>query len=182
MCQLDAHHEPALPHFSHVGQRGNLLLEPVPEQGNLGLQGLKGPVTLEDVQRSACRCTRQGIARVAMPVEECLVLSVLPEESLMNLLGDKRCSQGQVPAREPLRDGHHIGSDLFVLAREHPSGPAEPGGNFIADEQYIMLPTQLLETLEKTVRMHDYSCGSLHPRLHHNCRYLASPVPEKGSK
>ena len=52
-----------------------------------------------------------------------------------------------------------------MLAGEHRAGAAEADGDFVGDQQHVVLPRQLAHAPQVAGRMHEHAGGRLHQRL-----------------
>src|SRR5690606_4058123 len=76
----------------------------------------------------------EGVAAVAVAVEEGPLLLAGSEEGGEDALGRQGRGEGQVASGEPLGEAEEIGDDILVLAGEEPAGASEPGHDLAADE------------------------------------------------
>ena len=56
-----------------------------------------------------------------------------------------------------------------MVAGEHFAGSAEAGSNFVGNQQYAVLITELTQLLQVERRIDTHACAALHDRLNDNC-------------
>lgn len=89
---------------------------------------------------AADRVTGIGVA-----VHELLAFVVIVIEGIVNFVCGADNSHRQITAGECLTDGHDIRSNSRMVAGEHFAGSAEAGSNFVGNQQYAVLITELTQ-------------------------------------
>ena len=130
-----------------------------------GADAVERSLLLEDLERRQRRRTGERVAGVGVAVEEGLELLVLAEEALVDALGRERRRERQVAARQALRDGHEVGRDALVLAREHRPGAAEAGRDLVADQEHVVLVAEMADVAQVAVGSDEDARGALDERL-----------------
>jgi len=113
-------------------------LEPRGETFDLGGQMFQHRLVAKQVERCQGGGRGKWIAPKGMPMEELPAFGTRGEEGLEQVRAGERRGHRQVSAGQPLAEAEHVWDDRFVLAGEHFSRPAEPGGDLVRDQQHPM--------------------------------------------
>ena len=152
-----------------------------PEEIQLGLEyRLEGPTTTHPGRSRQQRHTgqggrrTQGVARVAMPVEEGPEIGVVAEERIEDGLRGQGRRHGQVSTGQSLGQGqqvrHHTlmlggeGMEAVSAPRAHAGAP-EAGHHLVGNEQGPMASGDLGHACQPSLGVGDHPGRTLHPRL-----------------
>ena len=127
---------------------------------------------VEDVQRRQADGGGQRVAGVGVAVIEGPAGGVGAEESPPNLVARQGRRHRQVAAGQALAQAQQIGADRFVLASEQLAGPAEPRGDFVGNQQNVVLARQLPHTAQVAGRVREHAGRALNQRLDHDRRQV----------
>src|SRR5208337_5275743 len=110
------------------------------------------PLVRKDVETRQGSGAGNGIAGEGVTMEECLQLTVLPEKGVIDPLRGECRGKRQISRRDPLGEGHYVGSYPFPLAGEHVACAAEADRHLVGDHEYIVVVTQFAHPVDKPVR------------------------------
>jgi len=175
--QLDRHDESLLPDLSHMGQLPERLKQSR-HRLNLGLQSGERLFFLEHLDVGQGDGAAERIAGVTVAVEEGFEVCVSAEKGLVDLIACEGCGQRHVAAGQSFADRHQIRCDSLMLAGEHLAGSAESGGDFIDNQEDVVLGAEFTHPLQIARRRGEHSRCGLHEWLDDEAGHFTVPVLE----
>ncbi len=157
-----------------MGQPGEGAEQPT-EGGDPGAHARQRALPPKDLQVRKRHRAADRVPGIAVAVEEGFPLFILSQEGSIDLLGGQRGGQRKIPSGQPLADGHQIRGDPFVVTREHPSGPTEPGRDFVRNQQHVVPRAELADALQVAGRGGQHTGSGLDKRFDDEAGDL--PVP-----
>ena len=115
---------------------------------------------------------------VAVSVEEGFEVCVCAEKGPVDCASGEGRGERHVAASQPFADRHQIRRDPLMLAGEHLAGAAESGGDFIGDQEDVVLGAQLTNSLQIARRGGQHACCCLHERLDNEAGQFTVPILE----
>src|SRR4030042_5380850 len=98
----------------------------------------------------------------------------------MDLLFHNDSEEGGVPAAEPFGRNDHVRDALPVVNPKILTRPSYTGHHLIGDEQYIVMVTDLSDSLKVTILWNQSSCCGTHNRLSDERRDRVRPFVKAG--
>ena len=162
--ELDPDHQATPAHVAHVRQRCDSTQAPREEPRRV-LHARHEAVSLEEIEARERDRAAELIAGERVAVEERLQLGEVAVERVVDRVAHERRRDGQVAAGQSFAEGHEIGLDTLVLAREQLAGAAEAGRNFVREQQHVVLAAQTLDLAEEAGRHRPHPGRGLDERL-----------------
>ena len=167
--ELDADHEALLTDIADVGESFERL-EELGELFGFLLDCFQEFVFLEKVERGEGGGAGEGIAGVGVAVEEGFIFGRRAEEGVEYFLSGERGREGEIAAGNAFGDAHEVRLNGFVFNGEHFAGSAEAGGDFIADQERVVLGGETADFAEEAGGMDDHAGGALDDGFNSYCR------------
>ncbi len=164
--QLHAAHQSPAADLVDARQRRDVLVEQRAELLAALSHTLQHVFLLEDVEGGDCRRTSQGVAGVGVTVEERLEFVDAAEETVVDGLGGERRRKRKVPAADALAEAENVWGDALLLAGKHRAGPAEAGGDLVADQEGPGLIAGPPQGAQIAIGLHEQAASALDDRLH----------------
>ena len=173
--QLDAVEEPVATHVAD-DRKVEQLLQRAAEGGLVGAHVVVDVLVLEDVEVGQCDRGGHRVAAEGVAVGEHRALG---QERLHQLVCREHRTERGVAGGQALRAGDHVGRVAVALRAEHVAETAERADHLVADQQHVVLVTDLADACEVAGRRREAAAGVLHRLEEHRGDRLGSLVLDR---